>query len=87
MSAVPEDIAAHAAVLQRDALVLSECVERLRAIEARLEEAGAAPPWLRDSVRAHLAACAAASADVAEAAAWLRRYAAVTLPGERPARF
>ncbi|MFC6896455.1 hypothetical protein ACFQGX_13595 [Nonomuraea dietziae] len=47
---------------------------------------GAAPPWLRDSVRAHLAACAMASADVAEAAAWLRRYAAVTLPGGRSAR-
>ncbi|GAA3473215.1 hypothetical protein [Nonomuraea roseola] len=86
MSAVPEDIAGHAAVLQEDALALSECAERLRAIEARLEEAGAAPPWLRDSVRAHLAACAMASADVAEAAAWLRRYAAVTLPGGRPAR-
>ncbi|MEU4545714.1 hypothetical protein [Nonomuraea dietziae] len=85
MSAVPEDIAGHAAVLQEDALALSECAERLRAIEARLEEVGAAPPWLRDSVRAHLAACAMASADVAEAAAWLRRYAAVT-PGGRPAR-
>ncbi|MEU7897194.1 hypothetical protein AB0B45_30560 [Nonomuraea sp. NPDC049152] len=85
MSAVPEVITAHAMVLQSDAHALAECAERLRKIEAKLEEAGAAPPWLRQSVRAHLAACAAASADLAEASAWLRRYAAITQPGVRHA--
>ncbi|MET9342234.1 MULTISPECIES: hypothetical protein [unclassified Nonomuraea] len=80
MPAATEVIAAHAMVLQTDARALAECAERLREIEAKLEEAGAAPPWLRHSVAAHLAACVAASADLAEAAAWLRRYAAVTRP-------
>ncbi|MFD1934583.1 hypothetical protein ACFSKW_24230 [Nonomuraea mangrovi] len=85
MPAVPEVIAAHAMVLRSDARALAECAERLREIEAKLEEAGAAPPWLRQSVRAHLAACAAASADLTEAAAWLCRYAAVTQPHARHA--
>ncbi|MGW4423204.1 hypothetical protein [Streptosporangium sp. NPDC004631] len=75
MPAVPEGIVGHAAVLQSDARALVECAERLRAIEAGLEAGGVAPPWLREAVNAHLAACAAAVADLAEAAARLRRYA------------
>ncbi len=75
MPAVPESLAAHAAVLQSDARALAECAERLRQIEARLQAGGAAPQWLREAVDAHLAACAAASADLAEAAARLHRYA------------
>ncbi|MEV8636701.1 hypothetical protein AB0395_34170 [Streptosporangium sp. NPDC051023] len=80
MPAVPEGIAEHAAILRSDARVLAECAERLREIEARLEAAGVAPPWLRTSMEAHLAACAAASDDLTQAAATLRHYAERTRP-------
>ncbi|MEV7010021.1 hypothetical protein [Streptosporangium sp. NPDC051022] len=75
-----ERLAAHAAVLRADARALTECAERLREIEARLEAHGAAPPWLSESVGAHLAACATAAADLAEAAARLHRYGGRTHP-------
>ncbi|WP_433246108.1 hypothetical protein ACQPYK_44645 [Streptosporangium sp. CA-135522] len=75
MPDVPEAIAAHAAVLQSDARVLAECAERLREIEARLGADGAAPPWLRETVNAHITACAVASDDLAEAAVRLHAYA------------
>lgn len=75
MPAVPDRIAAHAVVLRSDARVLAECAERLREIEASLEADGAAPQWLRESVNAHLAACAVAAADLTEAASRLHRYA------------
>ncbi|WP_405150114.1 hypothetical protein OG589_16715 [Sphaerisporangium sp. NBC_01403] len=75
MPAVPEAIAVHAGVLRSDALVLADCAERLRDIEARLEAEGAAPAWLRETVNAHIAACLTASADLAEAATRLDVYA------------
>ncbi|GAA3126599.1 hypothetical protein [Streptosporangium carneum] len=75
MPAVPERIAVHAEVLRSDARALAECAERLRRIEADLEAGGAAPQWLRESVRAHLAACAAAATDLTEAATRMRGYA------------
>ncbi|GHH72700.1 hypothetical protein GCM10017673_28040 [Streptosporangium violaceochromogenes] len=70
-----ETIAAQAEVLWSDARALTECADRLREIEAGLEAGGAAPGWLRASVNAHLAACAEAAADLAEAAARLTHYA------------
>ncbi|MEV0379473.1 hypothetical protein [Nonomuraea sp. NPDC050643] len=75
MSAERTAIIAHAEVLRSDARALTACAERLRAIEARLEAAGAAPPWLRASVNAHLAACVTAAADLETAARRLHRYA------------
>ncbi|MEV7969393.1 hypothetical protein AB0O34_25920 [Sphaerisporangium sp. NPDC088356] len=75
MPAVPEAIAVHAGVLRSDALVLADCAERLREIEARLDADGAAPQWLRDTVNAHIAACLTASADLDEAATRLDVYA------------
>ncbi|GAA1701777.1 hypothetical protein ACBR40_15470 [Nonomuraea sp. AD125B] len=69
------EIAAHAEVLRADARALAACAERLRAIEAGLRAAGVAPDWLHASVTAHLAACAAAAADLETAAEHLRRYA------------
>lgn len=73
-------IAAHAVVLESDARALAECAERLRAIEAGLKAAGVAPPWLCQAVEAHVAACATAAADLATAAARLRRYAGTARP-------
>ncbi|MEU8247847.1 hypothetical protein [Nonomuraea sp. NPDC048916] len=75
MSAEFAAIAAHAMVLRSDARALAECAERLHEIEAGLEAGGVAPPWLREAVNTHLAACAAAAADLTMAAARLRRYA------------
>ncbi|TDD05081.1 hypothetical protein [Nonomuraea diastatica] len=75
MPADPTVIAAHAEVLQSDARALADCAERLQTIEARLEADGIAPRWLREAVNAHLAACAAAAADLSAAAAHLSRYA------------
>lgn len=69
-------LAAHAEVLRSDARALAACAERLREIGARLEAAGVAPPWLRASVNAHVAACVAAVTDLDEAATRLHRYAA-----------
>ncbi|MFC4118938.1 hypothetical protein [Nonomuraea zeae] len=89
MSAEPAAINAHAEVLRSDARALTACAERLRAIEVGLEAAGAAPHWLRASVSAHLAACAAAAADLEAAAQRLRHYAdraAPRLPGSHPGR-
>ncbi|MEV0164364.1 hypothetical protein B0I32_116127 [Nonomuraea fuscirosea] len=68
-------IAAHAEVLRRDAQALTACTERLRAIEAALEAAGAAPPWLRAAVHAHCAACVTAAADLRTAVRHLLEYA------------
>ncbi|MFG1943987.1 hypothetical protein [Nonomuraea sp. NPDC048826] len=68
-------IAAHAEVLRSDARALEACAGRLREVGARLEADGVAPPWLRASVEAHLAACLAAVADLDAAATRLRRYA------------
>ncbi|MBE1592127.1 hypothetical protein ACFPOI_15955 [Nonomuraea angiospora] len=68
-------IIAHAEVLRSDARALAACAERLRAIEAGLESGGGAPSWLHASVTAHLAACAAAAADLETAARRLSRYA------------
>ncbi|MGP3930433.1 hypothetical protein [Nonomuraea sp. KM88] len=75
MPADPAVIAAHAKVLQSDARALADCAERLQRIGARLEADGIAPPWLREAVNAHLAACAAAAADLSAAAARLSGYA------------
>ncbi|MEO3884704.1 hypothetical protein [Nonomuraea sp. B5E05] len=75
MPADPAVIAAHAKVLQSDARALADCAERLRTIGARLEADGIAPPWLREAVNAHLAACTAAAADLSAAAAHLGGYA------------
>ncbi|MEU4512235.1 hypothetical protein AB0G05_22310 [Nonomuraea wenchangensis] len=74
------EIAAHAEVLRADARALAACAERLRAIEAGLKAAGGAPGWLHASVSAHLAACAAAAADLETAAERLSRYAAEARP-------
>ncbi|WP_433518880.1 hypothetical protein ACQP2T_27245 [Nonomuraea sp. CA-143628] len=74
MTADPAAIAAHAALLQADIRALADCAVRLREIEARLATGGA-PPWLREAIDAHLAACAEAAADLTTAAAHLRRYA------------
>ncbi|WP_283135224.1 hypothetical protein [Rhizohabitans arisaemae] len=70
-----EAIAGHAEILRADARALAECAERLDAIEARLQESGVAPPWLRDAVRSHRAACVRAADDLTDAAADLDRYA------------
>lgn len=78
MPAVPDAIAVHAGVLRSDARALVECAERLREIGIRLDEDGIAPQWLRETVAAHIAACAAASDDLAEAATRLRVHAART---------
>lgn len=75
MPAEPAAIAAHAETLRSDARALADCAERLRAIEARLEEEGVAPHWLRASIQAHLTACTTAATDLATAAAHLRRCA------------
>ncbi|MFI7053284.1 hypothetical protein ACWDOR_13245 [Streptosporangium canum] len=75
MPAVPQAITTHAKVLRSDARVLAECAERLREIGARLDGDGVAPEWLRETVNAHIAACTAASADLAEAATRLHVYA------------
>ncbi|MGW0803408.1 hypothetical protein [Nonomuraea sp. NPDC002799] len=75
MPAEPTAISAHAEVLRSDARALIACAERLRAIQDGLEADGVAPPWLCESVNAHLAACAAAAADLDRAAARLHRYA------------
>ncbi|MEU1880081.1 hypothetical protein ABZ470_22445 [Streptosporangium sp. NPDC020072] len=71
----PQRIAARVELLRSDVRRLADCAERLRRIEAELEEGGAAPPWLRESVRAHLDACAVAAADLTEAEVRLSRYA------------
>ncbi|MEV4577704.1 hypothetical protein AB0K16_31120 [Nonomuraea jabiensis] len=81
MSARIAAITAHAEVLRSDARALAACAERLRAIEAGLQAGGAAPPWLHASVTAHLAACAAAAADLETAAQRLSRYADEATPG------
>ncbi|MFI7150097.1 hypothetical protein ACIBO2_34685 [Nonomuraea sp. NPDC050022] len=73
MTADPAAIAAHAALLQADIRALADCAVRLREIEAKL--AGGTPPWLREAIDAHVAACAAAAADLTTAAAHLRHYA------------
>jgi hypothetical protein len=75
MSAEPAAIAAHAAILRSDIRALADCAVRLREIEARLTAGGGAPPWLRDAVTAHHAACVTAAADLTTAAAYLRQYA------------
>ncbi|MEV0236038.1 hypothetical protein [Nonomuraea sp. NPDC050786] len=75
MSAQLAAIIAHAEVLRSDARALAACAERLRAIEAGLEAGGGAPHWLHASVTAHLAACAAAAADLEKSAQCLSRYA------------
>ncbi|MEO3876341.1 hypothetical protein ABGB18_46900 [Nonomuraea sp. B12E4] len=75
MSAQIAAIIAHAEVLRSDARALAACAERLRAIEAGLKAGGGAPHWLHASVTAHLAACAAAAADLEKAARRLSRYA------------
>jgi hypothetical protein len=72
---LPGSIAVHAGVLESDARVLAECAERLRGIADRLDAYGAAPGWLRETMHAHLAACAAASGDLAAAASRLHDYA------------
>ncbi|MBB4918846.1 hypothetical protein [Streptosporangium saharense] len=71
----PERIAARVELLRSDVRRLADCAERLRRVEAELDAGGAAPPWLRETVRAHLEACAVAAADLAEAEARLSRYA------------
>ncbi|MDF5753252.1 hypothetical protein [Spongiactinospora sp. TRM90649] len=71
----PSEIAVHAATLRDDARALDDCAERLRAVETELTAGGAAPAWLRESVAAHLAACATAAADLGTAADRLRDYA------------
>ncbi|SDK68158.1 hypothetical protein SAMN05421874_11031 [Nonomuraea maritima] len=86
---MPVDVAAliaHAEVLSADARALAACADRLRAVEAGLEAEGVAPPWLRSSVTAHLAACVTAAADLETAARDLRAYAnqAARAPGARP---
>ncbi|GAA3210947.1 hypothetical protein [Nonomuraea helvata] len=75
MSAEIAAIIAHAEVLRSDARALAACAERLRAIEAGLKGGGGAPHWLHASVAAHLAACAAAAADLEASAQRLSRYA------------
>jgi predicted metal-dependent hydrolase len=75
MPAVPGAIAAHAEVLRSDARLLAQCAERLREIGARLGGSAAAPAWLRETLDAHIAACATASADLDDAAALLGVYA------------
>ncbi|MED7925874.1 hypothetical protein SMD20_16595 [Nonomuraea sp. LP-02] len=74
------EIAAHAEVLRADARALAACADRLRAIEAGLKAGGGAPDWLHASVTAHLAACAAAAADLETAAERLSRYADAASP-------
>ncbi|MDP9864806.1 MULTISPECIES: hypothetical protein [Streptosporangium] len=75
MPTAPQAIAAHAEVLRSDARVLTECAQRLREIGAKLDGADTAPQWLRETLNAHIAACAAASDDLAGAATLLRLYA------------
>ncbi|GAA3158049.1 hypothetical protein [Nonomuraea salmonea] len=62
------EISAHAETLRSDARALIACAERLRAIEAELQAGGGAPEWLHASVRAHIAACLVAAADLENAA-------------------
>jgi len=81
MRADPAAIAAHAEALSSEVRRLAACADRLRAIEAGPAAGADAPPWLREAVRAHLAACAVAAADLEEAVARLRRYAVLA---ERP---
>lgn len=75
MHAVSDGIAVHARTLESDAQALTDCAERLREIEAKLEDGGVAPQWLREAVNAHQVACVVAAADLAAAAARLHRYA------------
>ena len=76
MSADPAAIAAHAVILRSDIRALAACAVRLREIEAGLAETGGGvPPWLREALNAHHAACVTAAADLTTAAAYLRQYA------------
>ncbi|RAY10997.1 hypothetical protein DPM19_32315 [Actinomadura craniellae] len=66
---------AHAHTLGADADALAECAVRLRDLAARLRAHDAAPPWLYETMNAHITACVVASTDLAEAAARMRNYA------------
>ncbi|MBT2208833.1 MULTISPECIES: hypothetical protein [Actinomadura] len=68
-------IAAHAEALDADAEALTGCAARLHALAARLRSDAAAPPWLFDTLNAHITACVVASADLAEVATRLHVYA------------